>query len=205
MRRTQIALFSLLLVLVVPVAVASADRGEGKDGTDVLAAASVDVASAVGVTDTHATLTARVVPGVRDTTATFEYGPTTAYGSTASALPSRLPETGATTSVSIADLAPATTYHFRVVLIIGDASVPGADATFTTAATPSAQSGDGEGDDDGSNGRQDDQGHRGRGKSGDEVAPVQAPEAPVLVLPDTATPAEPRRVPGGGRPLAVPI
>jgi hypothetical protein len=168
MRRAQIALFSLVLLLVVPVAGAAADKPEAKR-----TAASIDTLRAVGVTDSHATVMARVVPGIEDVSAAFEYGPTTAYGSTAASQPSPLPKSGATASASIADLAPATTYHFRVVLNVADVAVPGPDATFTTAAAPAPEDGSGgnEGHDD--NGR-----HEGNGKG--EPAPVQAPAAPVL-------------------------
>lgn len=151
-------LLSLVLLLAVPVAGAAADGKDGKDAADV--SSSIDAPRAVGVTDTHATLVALVVPGDEGGTAGFEYGPTTAYGSTAAGLPAQIPETGATVSASIADLAPATTYHFRIVL---DGTVAGPDSTFTTAATPPAP----------------DEG--GDAPAGDnEPAPVQAPVAPVL-------------------------
>jgi hypothetical protein len=150
------------MLLAVPVA-AVAEKGPGRTGT--AAVGSVDLTRAVGVTDKHAVLQAQVVPSVAGLAATFEYGPTTDYGFTAAATPAALPRTGATASAPIDGLAPATTYHFRVVVGTGLAAVAGPDATFTTAAP--APVGDGDQTDD-------------AGESAQEIAPVQAPEAPVL-------------------------
>jgi hypothetical protein len=164
MRRTPLLLLSLVILLAVPVA-AAAEKGPGKAGT--AAAGSVDAAWAVGVTATHVTLQAGVVPGAAGTAATFEYGPTTDYGFAAAASPAALPRSGATASASIDGLTPSTTYHFRVVLGSGDSALAGPDATFTTAAPASVED---QGDDPG----------EGRGESAKELEPVQAPEAPVL-------------------------
>jgi hypothetical protein len=168
MRRTAFMVVTLLLLLALPVAVASADKSGEPERAAASASASIDPASAVGLTDTRATLVARVVPNVKGASATFEYGPTSAYGATAAALPAILPEKGATASASVDGLAPATTYHFRVVLTIAGVTLPGLDATFTTAAAPAPQ-GD-EGSSDGDESSADD----------DAPAPVQAPAAPVL-------------------------
>jgi len=69
----------------------------------------------------------------------FEYGPTTAYGSTAPTPPQQLgPNSDGTVSAVAEGLTPATVYHFRVVALFGRFGVTGADATFTTAAAPVA-------------------------------------------------------------------
>jgi hypothetical protein len=172
MRRAPLLLLSLVVLLAVPVA-AVADKGPGKAGT--AAAGSVEAPRAVGVTATHVTLQARVVPGAAGTAASFEYGPTTDYGFSAATTPAGLPRSGATATASIDGLTPSTTYHFRVVLGSGNTALPGPDATFTTAAPAPVED---QGDDEGDQGNQE----KGNGRSGSakEVEPVRAPEAPVL-------------------------
>jgi hypothetical protein len=161
MRRGRTFLISLAaLLLAVPVAAA-------KDNPATTAEASASPL-AVGVTSDQATLQANVLPGVTNAVAAFEYGPTTDYGTTAAATPAVLPLNGVIASASVSDLAPSTTYHFRVV--VSAAGIPlltSADATFTTPAAP-AESGDDKGD------KTD--------ESGDDSAPapVEAPAPPVL-------------------------
>ena len=96
------------------------------------------VATGIGTasTQTAATLGASVNPN--DATLAdchFDYGPTTAYGSSVacSVVPSAI---GGSQSVaaSLAGLSAATTYHFRIVASSGVATADGADATFTTPA-----------------------------------------------------------------------
>jgi hypothetical protein len=172
MRRTPLLLLSLVMLLAVPVA-AVADKGPGKAGT--AAAGSVEAPRAVGVTATHVTLLARVVPGAAGTAASFEYGPSTDYGFTAATTPANLPRDGATATASIDGLTPSTTYHFRVVLRSGHTSLAGPDATFTTAAPAPVE---GQGDDEGGQGNEDT--GQERGTSAKELEPVDAPKAPVL-------------------------
>ncbi|MDA3866985.1 MAG: T9SS type A sorting domain-containing protein, partial [Salinivirgaceae bacterium] len=67
------------------------------------------------------------------TTVTFEYGLTEAYGTTVTA--DQSPVTGTTdtdVSVSITELIPNTTYHFRVVGVNSEATTNGSDLTFMT-------------------------------------------------------------------------
>jgi hypothetical protein len=66
----------------------------------------------------------------------FEYGPTTAYG--ASTPTTAIAAGTATQTVSAAAnmLQPATTYHVRLVLQIGERVVRGSDRRFTTAKVP---------------------------------------------------------------------
>jgi len=98
-------------------------------------------AAATAVTDTTATLNGVVQTNGRGTVWYFEYGPTTAYGS--STPPVRIErDQGGPVAAGVTGLAPSTVYHFRLV-----AQHPGrgfkavrrgADATFTTTATPVA-------------------------------------------------------------------
>ncbi len=100
--------------------------------------ATTGQASAVG--DTAATLSAIVDPNGTSTSVRFIYGTTTGYG-TASAQQSI---GGAATNQAIltpvSGLAPAMTYHYRIVATADcacrDNTFYGADATFTTTATP---------------------------------------------------------------------
>ena len=88
--------------------------------------------AASGVTSTTATVNGTIGPGA-SSTAYFQYGTTSAYG--ASTAGQGLPASGSTSSVAagIGGLAPATTYHFRIVAQNSGGVSYGADQTFTTA------------------------------------------------------------------------
>lgn len=90
--------------------------------------------AATGVTAVGATLNGTVDPQNADTTVTFEYGATVAYGSTAAAAQSPLLANSGSTAVSaaITGLNPNTLYHFRVVASNAGGTANGADQTFTT-------------------------------------------------------------------------
>jgi len=77
--------------------------------------------------------------GQANITYKFEYGLTTAYGSSTPAVAI----TGAqdeAVAANISGLTLSTTYHFRVVGLTGATPTNGADATFVTLATPAATS-----------------------------------------------------------------
>lgn len=85
------------------------------------------------ITFTGATLNGTVNPNDLSTTVTFEYGTTTSYGSTTTAIQS--PVTGNTlvnVSAEITGLLPGTTYHYRVVTVNSIGTTYGEDKTFTT-------------------------------------------------------------------------
>lgn len=74
-------------------------------------------------------------------TVNFEYGPTTAYGSTVPANPSGISSDQSTTAVaqSIGSLNPAATYHYRVYAVTALGVIYGQDMTVTPqAGTPPA-------------------------------------------------------------------
>src|SRR5690348_18251664 len=104
MRRAQIALLSLIALLALPIAAAADDTPK---------APKASKADVVGVTDVSATLRAKVVPAVAGTLVAFEYGTGTDYGRRVAASPAVLPLSGATATAPVADLQPATTYHYR--------------------------------------------------------------------------------------------
>jgi alpha-tubulin suppressor-like RCC1 family protein/phosphodiesterase/alkaline phosphatase D-like protein len=90
--------------------------------------------AATTVTDTGATLTASVQPNGISTAVTFEYGLTTAYGSTVTATPSPVTGTGdKTASYVLGGLVAGTTYHYRVIATSVGGTVKGADMTFITS------------------------------------------------------------------------
>jgi hypothetical protein len=91
-------------------------------------------AQAVGVNS--ATLTGAVTPHEGTAEVAFEYGTSTAYGSSVNATTLAAGETASAVSVAVGGLQPSTTYHFRAVARRGGNSYPGADATFTTAPAP---------------------------------------------------------------------
>jgi len=99
-----------------------------------LAAPIVTTGAGTASSQTAATVNATVNPN--DGTLAdchFDYGPTTAYGSSApcTVVPSA---TGGTQAVvaQLSGLNAATTYHFRIAAASGVASSDGTDATFTT-------------------------------------------------------------------------
>jgi len=88
-------------------------------------------------------LSGTVNPNGSESTYKFEYGTTTAYGST---VPTPEASVGSGTSAvavsqTVSSLLPNTTYHFRLVAHGGGSSAATSDQTFTTApAPPSAPS-----------------------------------------------------------------
>ncbi|MCU0776037.1 MAG: cadherin-like beta sandwich domain-containing protein, partial [Akkermansiaceae bacterium] len=97
-------------------------------------APQVTTLAASAVADSVATLNASADAEGGSATVSFEYGLTTAYGSTVTATPSVLTgTTAATVSANLTGLIPGTTYHFRVVATSVGGTVKGADQIFTTS------------------------------------------------------------------------
>ncbi|MGE5096892.1 MAG: hypothetical protein ACM3SO_17280 [Betaproteobacteria bacterium] len=125
-------------------AVNSLGQSKGADRTFTTAAcgtaASTPPAAATsgvsGVTQAGATLNASVIPGSAAATASFEWGSTTAYGSTLAATPSTLAASTTATQVSagLSGLACGTAYHFRAKATSTAGSAVGVDQAFNTAA-----------------------------------------------------------------------
>jgi hypothetical protein len=102
----------------------------GADEFVVVPGATTGPASAV--TDRSATLSGSVDAKGAPTSYRFEYGPTTAYGSSTPAA-----DAGyglAVANATLDGLNPATTYHYRVVATNAGGTTKGADQTFTTAS-----------------------------------------------------------------------
>ncbi len=103
--------------------------------TTAIPVPTVVTGSASGVTQTGASLAGTVNPNGFGTTCRFEYGTTTAYGSSVDC--AAAPGSGSSAvaaSAALAGLTAGTTYHYRLVATNGGGSTAGADATFTTSS-----------------------------------------------------------------------
>jgi hypothetical protein len=91
------------------------------------------------ITATGATLSAASDPEASDTTAYFQYGTTSAYGSTSGSADIGSGATSVATSetVTVAGLTAATVYHYRAVASNPNGTTFGADKTFAAPAEPS--------------------------------------------------------------------
>jgi streptogramin lyase len=116
---------------------------------------------ATGVTKTEATLHGSVNPTGQETTYHFEYGKTTAYG-TSVPVPSANAGSGTSNleqSKAITGLEPETTYHYRIVASNGGGTTYGADREFASLPNPPENT----------------------------VLPVASPETPDQAVPESTT------------------
>lgn len=91
--------------------------------------------AATGVTSTQATLNGTVNANIQSTTVTFQYGLTTAYGTTVPGVPATV--TGSTVTpvtANLTGLLPGNTYHYKVCGVNSIGTTCGVDMTFTTPA-----------------------------------------------------------------------
>ncbi len=105
----------------------------------------VDSTLAGAVTKTSAHLGGLVAARGSATTVSFQYGPTTAYGSSTPAVAIGEDLFSHQVDADIAGLAPGTTYHFRIVATNALATTFGPDQTLTTTANPVTPEGAGPG------------------------------------------------------------
>jgi hypothetical protein len=127
-KRTLIALAVALLALATA-------------GTALAAAPGATTGDATAVTSTSATVNGTVNPNKEATKYHFDYGTTTAYGKST---PEQGPvggNGGKGASADLTQLAPSTTYHYRLVATNPSGTTPGADRTFTTLAPGQAPPG----------------------------------------------------------------
>jgi len=93
--------------------------------------------AASSITNTTATVNGTVMANSNTVSVSFEYGTTTAYGTTVPGTPASITGTIVTPSLSnLTGLLPLTTYHYRAVGTIGLFKFYGSDLTFTTLASP---------------------------------------------------------------------
>jgi sugar lactone lactonase YvrE len=100
----------------------------------------VDTETAVGIEGDQAVLNGTVDPNGISTEYTFEYGPTSTYGTTIAPDGAGDGNTTVEATEAIANLEPETTYHYRIVGSSQAGSDSGEDRTFTTGATASSGS-----------------------------------------------------------------
>jgi hypothetical protein len=98
---------------------------------------TVVTTAATAISTVTATLNGTVNANGYSTAVSFEYGPTTAYGTTVPGVPSPVTGSVATTvSANITGLTNSTLYHFRVKGVNAGGTVNGNDLTFTTTNCP---------------------------------------------------------------------
>jgi virginiamycin B lyase len=97
---------------------------------------SAATGAASAVRTDGATIAGVVNPRGTRTTVTFEYGPTSAYGTDTSEQDAGAGEDLTRLTTTLKGLEAATTYHYRVVTRSGVGTVRGDDETFTTLALP---------------------------------------------------------------------
>jgi hypothetical protein len=97
--------------------------------------------AASSVTTTAAALSGTANTNGYSAVVGFEYGPTTGYGSSATAAQSPLTSaTAANISANLSGLSAGTTYHYRAYITYDGSTSYGSDATFTTVALPAISS-----------------------------------------------------------------
>jgi hypothetical protein len=113
--------------------------GEDMSFTTLPLAPVVTTTAATAIAPFGATLNGTVNPNGVNATVTFEYGLTTAYGTTVSATPGTVTGSIASDVMAVVPgLLPLTTYHYRVVAANFNESANGNDMTFTTLPTPAS-------------------------------------------------------------------
>ncbi len=97
----------------------------------------IGASSATSTGLTTASLNASVMnPDVFGGTVSFQYGTSTAYGTTTASQAIAAGRASTPYGASLSGLAPGTTYHFRVVATNPDGTTFGPDEQFTTASPP---------------------------------------------------------------------
>ena len=102
------------------------------------AAPTAQTQAATSITTTSAELNGSINPNGADTTAYFQYGLTTSYGSTTTS--GDFGTTSQSVGYNVTGLTPNTTYHFRIVATSSGGTSYGGDLTFITSGqAPTAQ------------------------------------------------------------------
>ncbi len=97
---------------------------------------AVSTGGAAHVTPTSATLTGSVDPQGSSTSYVFQYGKTRAYGAQTGPASAGRGSAKVAATADVTGLAPATTYHYRLVATNAGGTTPGGDRSFRTAPQP---------------------------------------------------------------------
>jgi hypothetical protein len=130
--RARHTAFATLLALSVAVVGTTAAIGSE-------AAPDVQTQAPTAVTAASAALHGLVNPRTRKTTYWFEAGTTLAYGTATAAASAGKGDKPVNVTAAIGDLAPATTYHVRLVAFNDRGITHGEDMSFATAAIATGQ------------------------------------------------------------------
>ena len=118
---------------------------ENENGTNVGADKQVETLPAVeglstepvqGLQPTEATLTGTLSPDGTDAHYYFEWGPTTAYGSSTPSTDAGSAKEAVTAKATLQGLSPNTSFHYRLVGSNSFGTTQGADESFTTSGPP---------------------------------------------------------------------
>jgi hypothetical protein len=153
---------------------------------------SVSTKSPQDVQATTATMRADVSVSALGAQVTWQYGPTSAYGSITAPVTSSLVGVNQTLTAPVTGLTAKTTYHVRAVATSGLTTTYGKDITFNTNGSG------GSGGESRGNGRDDDDDDSGSGPSSGPGPATPAPSAPAAPAPTPAHgPAPQPSGPGG--------
>jgi hypothetical protein len=97
---------------------------------------TVVTGAAANITPATASVLGKVTPNGAETTYLFRYGLTTLYGAETAPLNAGSGTAAQTVLAALTNLAPATTYHYRLVAHNRNGTVTGADRVFKTKAQP---------------------------------------------------------------------
>jgi hypothetical protein len=163
---------------------------------------SVKTSSPQDVAATRATLRAKLSVSALGGSVSWQYGTTTAYGTTSASVGTGLLAVDQTLTVGVSGLTPNTTYHVRAVATSGLSTAYGRDVSFKTAndgsgSSGSNGSGSGSGDDDSDGGDDDDSGS-GAPSTTTAPAPTTTPTPTAASKGPQPTPARaPTPIPAG--------
>jgi hypothetical protein len=119
----------VLTILVLPLALPALALGASTKP-------ALSTGPAAAVTPSSATLLGKVTPNGAETTYVFHFGPTTLYGSATPVAVAGSGERVVDVVANLTGLAPATTYHYRLVARNRNGTVSGKDRAFTTRSQP---------------------------------------------------------------------
>jgi hypothetical protein len=129
--RRALLIGSLAVIAVVPATLATAAPP----------APTVITGIATGVTSSGATLQGTVNPQGQATTYSFQYGPSTTYGSQTTAVGAGSGTADVAATAAITGLASGTTYHYRLVAQSPGGTSYGGDQTMSTLTLPAVKTG----------------------------------------------------------------